>query len=258
MEPAAIGTSADTGRAWVNAGSLLAGLRPLSMFCGGFGSGKTEVAVNFALSLVADGGRVAVADLDIVNPYFRSRGVRQQLTESGIDVILPAEALMEADLPVIQPEVRGALARPRGRVVLDLGGDPVGARVMASLADAVRPEDLDGFFVLNSRRPLTLTAEGAAAMMGEVSRAAAVPVTGIVVNSHLIEETTPGVIAEGIELADELASRTGVPVAFAAIERRMLDTFDVSRCPHPVMVLERLMLKPWEPSNWLGRRPINS
>lgn len=245
------------GPVWLNAGGLLTGLRRLVMFCGVFGSGKTEVAVNFAIGLRQQGRLVTVADLDIVNPYFRSREVREQLAGFGVDVIVPAERLVNADLPIIQPEVRGALERSAGNVVLDLGGDPVGARLMASFAGLVRPEELDGLFVFNSRRPRTLTAADAARMMAEISSAAQVRLTGIVINSHLVGETTPEVIGEGIALGEELSAIARTPVAFVTVERRLIDRFDSARCPHPVMVLERLMLKPWEPSNWLGRRPIN-
>ncbi|MEO0077600.1 MAG: hypothetical protein ABIK86_01180 [candidate division WOR-3 bacterium] len=257
MESIPARTEPENGPTWFNAGRLLAGLRRLVMFCGAFGSGKTEVAVNFALGLRQQGRKVAVADLDIVNPYFRSREVREQLAGFGVDVIIPSEQLLNADLPIIQPEVRGALEKSAGHVVLDLGGDPVGARLMASFAGLVRPEELDGLFVLNSRRPRTLKAADAGRMMQEISAAAQVRMTGIVVNSHLVGETTAEVVSEGIALAEELAAATGVGIAFVTVERGLLERLDAAGCRYPVMVLERLMLKPWEPSNWLGKRRIN-
>lgn len=232
-------------------------LRPLVVFSGGFGSGKTEVAVNFALSMVGGAERVAVVDLDIVNPYFRSRSVKEQLHFRGVDVILPDEALLDADLPVVQPEVRGAISEPRGLVVLDLGGDPVGARVLASLIDKSAHERLDAFFVFNSRRPRTRNADLATRMMREIDGAAGVSFTGIVVNSHLIGETTAEVIAEGIGMAEELANGMGVPIVFVAVGAPLPDTFDPRGCKYPVLVMERLLLKPWEPSNWLGRHRID-
>jgi len=308
---------------WFNADSLLSELRRVNIFCGGFGSGKTEVAVNFCLRMRELARKVAIADLDIVNVYFRSREVREQLRGQGIEVIVPAGALANADLPIIVPEIRGAIegqsskpalsdrglrgqarmtietrsaneerdegrsaesSKPalsdRGRrgqarmtnrgdegpgtkddgtapvVVLDLGGDPAGARVMASLAGAMRPDDYSGLFVLNSRRPFTATVDAAQRMMAGISAAARIKVDRIVVNSHLIDETTPEVIQEGIALGEELARATGARIAFVAVQRALLERFDADKCGYPVMVLDRLMLKPWEPSNWLGKYKI--
>lgn len=273
---------------WFNADGFLSELRRISIFCGGFGSGKTEVAVNFSLRMRELGRKVSIADLDIVNLYFRSREVREQLRGCGIEVLVPSEALANADLPVIVPEVRGAIegqsSKPEARmtietrspneakdgdegpgtkdevtspvVVLDLGGDPAGARVMASIAEGMRPEDYSGLFVLNSRRPFTATVAAARAMMTGIADASGIKVDRIVVNSHLVDETTPAVIDEGIALGEELAQATGASIAFVAVQRVLLDRFDAAGCRYPVMVLDRLMLKPWEPSNWLGRYRI--
>ena len=143
-------------------------------------------------------------------------------------------------------------------VVLDLGGDPAGAKVMASLSEALRPEDYSGLFVLNSRRPFTATVDAAQRMMAGISAAARIKVDRIVVNSHLIDETTPEVIQEGIALGEELARATGARIAFVAVQRALLERFDADKCGYPVMVLDRLMLKPWEPSNWLGKYRIDA
>lgn len=267
------------GRAnWFNADSFLAGLRRVNVFCGGFGSGKTEVAVNFSMRMSELGRRVSIADLDIVNLYFRSREVRDQLRSCGIEVLAPSGALADADLPVIVPEVKGAIEGQSSNhevqmtnetrspndegpgtkpvVVLDLGGDPTGARVMASLAGAMKPEEYSGLFVLNSRRPFTATVAAAQEMMSGIADASGIKVDRIVVNSHLVDETTPAVIDEGIALGEALAMKTGASIAFVAVQRILLERFDADKCGYPVMVLDRLMLKPWEPSNWLGKYRI--
>jgi RecA/RadA recombinase len=296
---AGITSSAPATKSWFNADGFLKELKRINIFCGGFGSGKTEVAVNFSLRMRELGRKVSIADLDIVNLYFRSREVRNQLRSCGIEVIVPSGALVNADLPIIVPEIKGAIEgqsskdalsdrgrRGQGRmtnearnpnegrasegespmsnvqcrplVVLDLGGDPAGARVMASIAEAMRPEDYSGLFVLNSRRPFTATVASAQEMMAGISDAARIKVDRIVVNSHLIDETTPAVIDEGIALGEELAQKTGARIAFVAVQRALLDRFDAAGCGYPVMVLDRLMLKPWEPSNWLGKYRIRS
>jgi hypothetical protein len=249
---------ATAGPGWFNADSFIAGLKRVNVICGGYGSGKTEVAVNLAVRLAGAGQQVSVADLDIVNPYFRSREVRSQMRFFGVGLLIPGEELVNADLPIILPEIRGALEESRGFVILDLGGDPVGARVMRSLSGAMKPADYTGFVVLNSRRPRTGTAEGAGLMVDEIEGASGVAVTDIIVNSHLVEETEAVVIDEGIRLAEEVGRDSGRRVALVTVERRMVGSFDAAACRYPVLVLDRFMLKPWEPSNWLGRYHINS
>ncbi len=238
---------------WVGAESFLSGLKRVNIFCGGYGSGKTEIAVNFALHLAARGKPVKIADLDIVNPYFRSREVREELRRHGIQVLVPNERLISADLPIVMPEIKGAIETGNEAVVLDLGGDPAGARVMASIAQAMPKDDYHGFFVLNSRRPFTRTPAAVAGIMSEISRASGMAITGQVVNSHLIDETAVDVVEEGFRLAEEVSRDTGTGIAFVAVERSMLDRFDAAGCGYPVMVLDRHMLKPWEDSDRLGR-----
>ncbi len=240
--------------AWRGAEEFLAGLARVVMVSGGFGSGKTEVAVNLAVKLRALGRPVAVADLDIVNPYFRSRLVQAELSKSGIRFLVPSGALAEADLPIIVPEVKGAIQSSRGHVILDMGGDPVGARVMASLVPQVSPDSIDGMFVLNSRRPRTRDLDGTLRMMEEISRACGVRLGSLVVNSHLVDETTPEVVLEGVALAEQVAARTGARIALVAMARGLFDSLDVR---YPVMALDRMMLKPWELSNWLGKFRIS-
>ena len=124
---------------------------------------------------------------------------------------------------------------------------------MASVAEGMRPEDYSALFVLNSRRPFTATVETAEQMMAGIGAASHINVDRIVVNSHLVDETTPAVIEEGITLAEALAQKTGARIAFVAVQRTMLERFDADKCGYTVMVLDRLMLKPWEPTNWIGK-----
>lgn len=239
---------------WFNAGNFIAGLRRVSIFAGGYGSGKSEIAVNFALSLRALGMPVTVADLDIVNPYFRSREARQILEQWGVRVLIPPVTMMETDLPMIGAEIRGAMISGAGFLILDLGGDPVGARVMSSLSHGVNRDEYNSFFVLNSRRPFTRTVSQIQGLLGDIESTSGLTITHLVVNSHLIEETTAAIIQEGIKLAEAVSAVTAKPIAFIAIERRVLDEFDPNSINYPVLILERQLLKPWERDDRLGPR----
>ncbi|MEO0025974.1 MAG: hypothetical protein ABIK54_04360 [candidate division WOR-3 bacterium] len=234
---------------WFNAGNFIAGLRRVSIFAGGYGSGKSEIAVNFALSLTELGTPVTIADLDIVNPYFRSREARQALEQWGVRVLMPPVTVMETDLPMIGAEIRGAMVSGAGFLILDLGGDPVGARVMASLSHGINRDEYNSFFVLNSRRPFTRTVSQIQSLLGDIESTSGLTITHLVVNSHLIEETTAAIVQEGIKLAEAVSAVTAKPIAFIAIERRVLEDFDPKSTDYPVLVLERQLLKPWEQRN---------
>lgn len=231
---------------WVRAEKLLAGLRRVCVFTGGFGSGKSEVAVNFAAALAAAGRRVRLADLDIVNPYFRSREARVVLVKLGVELILPAERLLNADMPVVPPEVRGALAAGDGTLVIDLGGDPVGARVMVSIASDLPAGEVDGIFVHNARRPFTDTVEGAVRMLRDIERTAGIAITRVVANTHLADETDATVVREGIELAEQVCAAVGAELAFIAVERGLGSGIEAVSAGRPLLLLERQLLKPWE------------
>ena len=135
-------------------------LSGIVIIVGAYGSGKTEVAVNLAIHMHAGGARVRLADLDLVNPYFRTREARRVLKQQGIDVVLPPDQYLQADLPILTPEVSGMLKRPSDLTLLDVGGDDAGATVLAALADSLRDRPAQVIQVINPHRPYTSTVSG--------------------------------------------------------------------------------------------------
>ena len=224
-------------------------LRPherLVMIAGAYGSGKTEVSVNLALRLAAEGRRVQIADLDIVNPYFRCREARQLMEGKGIRVVVPPGAQAWADLPIIVPEICGMLDPPEGMVTLfDVGGDDVGARVLSSLRPMVPAGRCEFWQVINVRRPFSDSVELCLAMRRQLETAARLTVTGLVVNSHLITETEPKDVIDGWRLTREVARKAGLPIRCVAVMREFEDEPGLAEINAPILWLERLMLPPW-------------
>ncbi len=218
--------------------------RRLIAIVGNYGSGKTEVAVNLALAL-AGKDSVRIVDLDIVNPYFRCREARQEMEDRGIAVIYPKGEYHSADLPILLPEVKGAIEAPDGLTILDVGGDDVGARVLSSLSAAITARPYDLLQVVNARRPFTSDVAGCLKMKADIESSSRVPVTGVISNTHLMEETDAGVILEGIALARETAAAAGVDLAFATADEGLAE--EVARYPGlcPLLVIRRRMLPPW-------------
>lgn len=218
--------------------------RRVIIFTGNYGSGKTEVSVNFSLQLAEADPPVSIVDLDIVNPYFRCREAIQPLEEAGLEVIVPRGEHFASELPIILPEVRGSILRDGGRVVLDVGGDDVGARVLSGFAaDLVDRADL--VLVLNARRPFTDTVDGAVRIVREIESASRLRVTGLVSNTHLMENTTPELVQEGLDLAEKVGEALEIPLRFVALMEEVADAMANSSLPAPVLRMQRRMLPPW-------------
>jgi len=214
---------------------------------GGFGSGKSEIAVNLARHFAKTGNSpVAIADLDIVNPYFRSREASEELTALGVRSLVPPGDQAYADLPIILPEIKGAIRQNEGKLILDVGGDDLGARILLSLGDAFLPGDYDLLLVLNRNRPFTSDIKGTLKTIEEIEGASGLKLTGIISNTHLLEETTAGTVLDGLDLSQKVAMKTGLPVRFVCAVTdiaKMLNPADMSV---PLLSLDRSLLKPWE------------
>ncbi|UCG62785.1 MAG: cobalamin biosynthesis protein CbiA [Candidatus Zixiibacteriota bacterium] len=224
--------------------------RDIIIIVGGYGSGKSEVAVNLVRFLVEQRPEskqpISIVDLDIVNPYFRSREASEELERIGIRAIHPRGGERYADLPIILPDIKAGIVQNSGTMVLDVGGDDVGARVLSSLADSFSEVDYDLLFVLNANRPFTADVEGCLKMMGEIENACGLKFTGIISNTHLLEHTSEDTVLTGLKLAREVGRQTGLPVAFVSALAEVLDGIDGEKIKVPVLPLSRSLLKPWE------------
>ncbi len=192
-------------------------LKRVTLFAGHYGSGKTNIAVNYALRLKKEGNSVKIADLDIVNPYFRTKDSAKELEKAGIELISPTFANTNVDLPALPSAVYSLMQNKENYVVLDIGGDDRGAYALGRYRDYILEENnYEMIFVCNFYRPLTTTVEDAIEVMREIESACRIPFTAIVNNSNIGNDTTP----EDIEITDkkarELSSITGLPLIFTS------------------------------------------
>lgn len=224
--------------------------KSINIIVGGYGSGKSEISVNLARYLVlnrADAKEsVSIVDLDIINPYFRSREAAEELEKIGIETINPKGAQFHADLPIVLPEIKGAILNNQGRVILDVGGDDVGARVLSSLAGAFKDDSYEMMFVLNANRPFTANVEGCIKTINDIEAASRLKFTGIISNTHLMDDTTEKDILKGLQLSKEVSVRINIPVRFLSAEESVLEKIDMNLIDIPVLRLNRSLLKPWE------------
>ncbi len=213
---------------------------------GAYGSGKTEVSVNLAAFMNERGIKVRLADLDLVNPYFRTREARHILKTLGVDVVLPPVQYMQADLPILTPEVSGMLRQPEGLTLLDVGGDDVGATVLAALADALGEKPAKVLQVINPNRPYTDSVEGCLKIKEQIEAKAKMSVTGIVGNANLMEETEVDTILDGYDFCKKVAAAAELPLEFITVPSALLTRLPKNDIQCPMLALNRQMVPPWK------------
>ncbi len=202
-------------------------LKRLALICGHYGTGKTNVAVNLALELKKRWDAVTVADLDIVNPYFRTKDSAAQFEAAGIRLICSRYANSNLDIPALPPELYAVTDDRHHRVVLDIGGDDSGAVVLGRLAPAILAEDdYDMLLVVNKYRPLTPDAPSTVEVLREIEAAGGIPFTGIINNSNLGAETTPDDVLAGVAYANAVSVATGLPVVMNTVKRDLFSALE--------------------------------
>jgi hypothetical protein len=199
----------------------------LTILCGHYGSGKTNVAVNLAFKLREQHDRVTVADLDIVNPYFRTKDSMKEFDERGIRLICSAYANSNVDIPALPQELYSVTDDKGQTVVLDIGGDDRGALALGRLAPQIKAEgDYAMLMVINRYRPLTPDVPSTIEVMREIETACGIPFTGLVNNSNLGEETTADDVLSSMAYANEVAKATGLPLVMTTVKDSLFDELD--------------------------------
>ena len=197
----------------------------ITLFAGHYGSGKTNIALNYARMLKRAGETVAIADLDIVNPYFRTKDSAADLQAEGIDLVVSDFANSNVDFPALPKEIYALTAPLKQsnnsntqtitRVVMDIGGDDRGALALGRYVPDIKAEgDYEMFAVVNASRPLTQTAADTVEVLREIESACALPFTGIVNNTNLGQQTTAETVLASRAYADEIAALMKLPVRF--------------------------------------------
>lgn len=191
----------------------------ITLFAGHYGSGKTNIAVNYAMQLRQTQSRVTIADLDTVNPYFRTKDSAQELQAADIELIVSEYANSNLDMPAL-PQQLYAIVDDRDRcMVVDIGGDDRGAYALGRFADRIKEENnYEMLLVLNHYRPLTSTPAEAIEVMQEIEQACHLPFTGLVNNSNLGEETTAEDVLKTVAYTEAVSRATGLPIRFTTVK----------------------------------------
>jgi len=219
--------------------------RRISIFTGHFGSGKTEVAVNYALELASRKNKTAIVDFDIVNPYFRASDARRELESKGIRVIAPLYANTNVDVPALPPELNSLFENKEYKAVFDVGGDDLGAKALSRYNEEILEDDYEMFFVVNTRRPMTDTLEKIEDMLRDIEYSSRLKVTSLVNNTNLLGTTTPEDIIEGQRLIEQISAKLGIPIGFVSGLKDVMLQLE-GKIDSPFLYMDKLIKLPWD------------
>lgn len=218
----------------------------INIFTGHFGSGKTEVAVNYAMKMSETGYRTAIVDFDIINPYFRTADAKDALEERNIKVILPMYANTNVDIPAIPPEIYSLFEDKDIKVVLDVGGDDLGAKAVSRFKEEIISDDYEMFFVINTKRIMTDSPEKIIEMIALIEEGANIKVTKLLNNSNLLEETTPEIILEGNRIISQVSKKSGIPIAITAGMEEVVNNIKKSEiATTEILAMRKQIHLPW-------------
>ncbi len=196
----------------------------ITLLCGHYGSGKTNVALNMAYDLKKQDNNVAIADLDIVNPYFRTKDSAEELAKKGIKLISSEYAGTNVDIPAMPQEMYMLTDNKALKAVIDVGGDDRGALALGRIAPSIIEENnYEMLFVINCYRPLTRDAKSTLEVMEEIESACKIKFTAIVNNSNLGNETTTDDVLSSSEYAKEVSALTGLPIKCTTVSEKIYD-----------------------------------
>lgn len=199
----------------------------ITLFAGHYGSGKTNIAVNYALRLKADGFDSVIADMDIVNPYFRTKDSEKELNEAGIKVISSEYAASNVDLPALPQDLYSVIDDKSKYAVLDIGGDDRGAYALGRYAESILKENnYEMFMVINCFRPLTRDVDSALEVMNEIETACGMKFTAVVNNSNLGEETAPEDVLKSTEYAKAVSKAAGIPLKMTTVNKKLYNELE--------------------------------
>ncbi len=217
----------------------------VTIIAGHYGSGKTNIAVNYAIKLADDGKKVSVADLDIVNPYFRSKDSKDVMQAKGIRLISSDFANSNVDTPALPADAYAITDDKTSFSVVDVGGDDRGALALGRYAPEILKEnDYEMLFVINKYRPLTSDAYSCIEVMREIEYACGIKFTGIINNSNLGTDTEVKHIENSFSYADEVSSLSGLPIVMTTVDKRLYDF--VCDKKENIMPLELYVRQSWQ------------
>ena len=223
---------------------------------GAYGSGKSEYSINLAKDIKHEGQNIILVDLDVVNPYFRSRDVREKFKKEGITVIAPEGEFQYADLPMLSPRIMGAVQNFESSVILDVGGDPAGCRTLARYISSINKRCYEMHFVVNTKRPFTANKSDIIEMLNNLEQVSKLKITELISNANLMEHTEESVVKDGIDILQEVADERKILFEKYLVLEKYSDKIPGQINGKKKVVLKYYLSKPWEMVNKVHKMGI--
>ena len=217
----------------------------IKIFVGGFGSGKTEIAINYSIYCRKSYTKVAIVDLDIVNPYFRTREARDALNLKGVEVVAPEGKLTYTDVPLISPEIKGLIQNPDYCLILDVGGDDVGSVVLGNFRNIIQDFGYEMLLVVNPYRPFARGVPQIKQMAQEIENRSRLKISGIISNPNLSRQTDEKIIKQGHILIRQASQKLNLPIKFICIDEQFSQKVKQEDFVEPIFYIKRFMHLPW-------------
>lgn len=214
------------------------------IICGGYGSGKSEISVNYVLKKRHEFKKVAIVDLDIVNPYFRSREAYKLFEKEDIELIAPKGELRNSALPALPGKIYSVLKNDKVMTIVDLGGDETGAKVLARYHNDI-PDYYEMFMVVNPARPYQDSAEKIVKLAQDIELKSRKKITGIINNSNLLAETSMNYLEENFEIVKEAAEKLNLPIVFSAIPKEFIEINGKPKIESDIFELDLQLSPSW-------------
>lgn len=220
----------------------------IDIIIGAYGSGKSEFAVNYAWQKRQKEKKVALVDMDVVNPYFRSREIKGFFAENDIELVAPEGEYIHSHLPMLSPRIMGAVEDFQNCVILDVGGDPAGCRTLARYIENIKKRGYSLKAVINTSRPFTSDYDGIMQMLENLEFSSRLKITELVCNTNLMEFTDEATVLAGVKLLDEIARDKNLKFENYLVMDRFADIVPNGLLGKKRIVLQYFLNKPWEHS----------
>lgn len=227
-------------------------MKNVKVLIGNYGSGKSELALNFAIQAAARGERTELLDLDMVNTYFRLTERGKMVEQKEIRLVSPNFACSGIETLSLPAEVASAFVLDWDSVIFDVGGDDVGATALGRYHQDfmdLEPGSLEVLNVINMRRPLASTVEKILRLQEGMQAHARLQITGMINNTNLATMTSANDLCDGYELLKEVSDITGIPVAYTTGKKEFLDAF-LAENPDPKYVGKPIAIDMYMHRDW--------
>ena len=221
--------------------NLLLGKSRVKILLGEFGSGKTELALNYALAMRNQGMDTAIVDIDLVKPYFRTRENSLMLQKHGVLLVAPEKKLAQSDLPIPPRDLMRVLYQSQYQVIMDVGGGE-SAIVLGQMHEQLQESTYQAMMVVNTRRPFTSDAPGIVNTLQRIEKVSRLTISGLISNTNLAGETTCDHIYEGLKIAEIAGAQLQLPILWVVAPDWLAENIQVD---YPLFTLKPYTQYPW-------------